>query len=136
MDNNGMRGELDLMLAEAELQNLRRQKDLPWSWNRHALAVCLAMLLVLAGLGGWCYANKGTVRVAPAAAAALDNAGSARQHALPQKPGENNAAPGGAAVINSTQSASLEKGRQQQMLSQQDMRRLVQSARSELSSSK
>ena len=57
LDNNGMRGELDLMLAEAELKNLRRKKDLPWSWNRHVLAMFVAALLALAGLGGWYYAH-------------------------------------------------------------------------------
>lgn len=29
MDNKDIRGELDLMLAEAELKNLRRKKDRP-----------------------------------------------------------------------------------------------------------
>lgn len=29
MDNKDIRGELDLMLAEAELKNLRRKKDPP-----------------------------------------------------------------------------------------------------------
>ena len=38
MDNKDIRGELDLMLAEAELKNLRRKKDRPWSWNRQVLA--------------------------------------------------------------------------------------------------
>ena len=42
MDNKDIRGELDLMLAEAELKNLRRKKDRPWSWNRQVLAGCFA----------------------------------------------------------------------------------------------
>ena len=50
MDNKDIRGELDLMLAEAELKNLRRKKDRPWSWNRQVLAGCAAVLLVVAGL--------------------------------------------------------------------------------------
>ena len=54
MDNKDIRGELDLMLAEAELKNLRRKKDRPWSWNRQVLAGCAAVLLVVAGFGGWC----------------------------------------------------------------------------------
>ena len=53
LDNKEIRGELDLMLAEAEMQNLRRKKDVPWSWNRQLLAGCAAVLLVLAGFGGW-----------------------------------------------------------------------------------
>ena len=56
LDNNGVRGELDLMLAEAELKNLRRKQDVPWSWSRHVLAMCVAAMLALAGLGGWYYA--------------------------------------------------------------------------------
>ena len=38
LDNKDIRGELDLMLAEAELKNLRQKKDVPWSWNRQLLA--------------------------------------------------------------------------------------------------
>ena len=56
MDNKDIRGELDLMLAEAELKNLRRKKDRPWSWNRQVLAGCAAVLLIVAGFGGWCFA--------------------------------------------------------------------------------
>ena len=56
MDNKDIRGELDLMLAEAELKNLRRKKDRPWSWNRQVLAGCAAVLLAVAGFGGWCFA--------------------------------------------------------------------------------
>ena len=48
MDNKDIRGELDLMLAEAELKNLRRKKDRPWSWNRQVLAGCAAALPVSA----------------------------------------------------------------------------------------
>ena len=43
LDNNGVRGELDLMLAEAELKNLSRKQDVPWSWSRHVLAMCVAV---------------------------------------------------------------------------------------------
>lgn len=45
LDNKDIRGELDLMLAEAELKNLRRKKDLPWSWNRHILAIWCSFLI-------------------------------------------------------------------------------------------
>ena len=58
MDNKDIRGELDLMLAEAELKNLRRKKDRPWSWNRQVLAGCAAVLLIVAGFGGWCFARN------------------------------------------------------------------------------
>ena len=53
LDNKSMRGELDLMLAEAEFKNLRRKKDVPWNWNRQLLACCAALMLLLAGFGGW-----------------------------------------------------------------------------------
>ena len=53
LDNKDIRGELDLMLAEAELKNLRRKKDRPWSWNRQVLAGCMAAMVVMAGAGGW-----------------------------------------------------------------------------------
>lgn len=53
LDNKDLRGELDLMLAEAELKNLCRKKNVPWNWNRQFLAICSAILLLLAGLGGW-----------------------------------------------------------------------------------
>ena len=57
LDNKSMRGELDLMLAEAELKNLRRKSDVPWSWNRQLLALCGAVLLGIAGFGGWMFAK-------------------------------------------------------------------------------
>ena len=55
-DNQDMRGELDLMLAEAELKNLRRKKDVPWTWNRHVLAICVACMVFFGGLVGWYFA--------------------------------------------------------------------------------
>ena len=57
LDKQEMRGELDLMLAEAELKNLRRKQRFPWSWNRQLLALCIAGLVALAGAGGWYYAH-------------------------------------------------------------------------------
>ena len=55
--NQDVRGELDLMLAEAELENLR-QKRTGWiSWTRHALALCLAVLVLAAGGLGWWWAS-------------------------------------------------------------------------------
>ena len=55
--NNGMRGELDLMLAEAELQHLREKRSLAGCWNRQRFAVFIAALLVLTGAGGWFWAK-------------------------------------------------------------------------------
>ena len=62
-DDRGIRGELDLMLAEAELKNLRSKQTVPWSWNRNIFALCIAILLCIAGLCGWYFA-KGAVRQA------------------------------------------------------------------------
>ncbi len=55
--NNGLRGELDLMLAEASIRYLREKRGLASVWNRQKLAVILAALLALAGYGGWLYAG-------------------------------------------------------------------------------
>ena len=54
--NQEVRGELDLMLAEAELDNLR-QKRSRFSWTRHMLAVCVAVLLLASGCLGWWWAS-------------------------------------------------------------------------------
>lgn len=51
-----VRGELDLLLAEAELKNLRRKQG--FSWSRQLLALGAAVLLALAGLGGWYCAQR------------------------------------------------------------------------------
>ena len=54
--NQEVRGELDLMLAEAELDNLR-QKRHGVSWTRHMLAVCFAVLVLASGCLGWWWAS-------------------------------------------------------------------------------
>ena len=54
--NQEVRGELDLMLAEAELDNLR-QKRSRFSWTRHMLAACVAVLLLASGCLGWWWAS-------------------------------------------------------------------------------
>ena len=46
--NQEVRGELDLMLAEAELDNIR-QKRPGISWTRRMLAACAAVLLLASG---------------------------------------------------------------------------------------
>lgn len=143
LDNNGMRGELDLMLAEAELKNLRRKQDLPWSWNRHILAMCVAALVALAGFGGWYYASESL---------AIGNALVAKQEvqlSLPvqamqiteqtittKQAQEENIVPIiGEAFMNTTP-AARQAYKQQVNISDADVRRLVQSARVELSNSK
>ena len=54
--NQEVRGELDLMLAEAELDNLR-QKRPGVSWTRHMLAACFAVLVLASGCLGWWWAS-------------------------------------------------------------------------------
>lgn len=54
--NQEVRGELDLMLAEAELDNLR-QKRQGISWTRHTLAACFAVLVLASGCLGWWWAS-------------------------------------------------------------------------------
>ena len=44
--NNDMRGELDLMLAEAEMQHLREKRGLAAIWTRQRLAAIAACLMV------------------------------------------------------------------------------------------
>ena len=55
-NNQEVRGELDLMLAEAELDNLR-QKRPGISWTRHTLAACFAVLVLASGCLGWWWAS-------------------------------------------------------------------------------
>lgn len=54
-NDSRMRGELDLMLAEAEMNNLRKKQG--WSWNRQLLAGCVALFVIAASLGGYYYAR-------------------------------------------------------------------------------
>ena len=54
--NQEVRGELDLMLAEAELDNLR-QKRPGISWTRHTVAACFAVLVLASGCLGWWWAS-------------------------------------------------------------------------------
>ena len=139
LDNKDIRGELDLMLAEAELKNLRKKKDVPWSWNRQLLAGCIAVLLVLAGVGGWYFArdhykqhSSTTIVPAAASAAAVDEA-------PPQpvtKPQEARSVVRTEQAKDSVTEAAPKQNQSQVSISKSDLRKLVQSARVELSNSK
>lgn len=139
LDNKDIRGELDLMLAEAELKNLRKKKDVPWSWNRQLLAGCIAVLLVLAGVGGWCFARdhykqRSSTTIVPAAASAA-----AVDEAPPQpvtKPQEARSVVTTEQAKDSVTEAAPKQNQSQVSISKADMRKLVQSARVELSNSK
>jgi hypothetical protein len=52
-----VRGELDLMLAEAEMQNLRKRRTKRMLWTRQLLAGLCAVLVLLGGYGGWLWAQ-------------------------------------------------------------------------------
>lgn len=139
LDNNGMRGELDLMLAEAELRNLRRKKDFPWSWSRHLLAICVAALLVVAGFGGWYYAH-GSIAVAgkaqePVLVSPVLN--TQDELANPTEKKKTIVLPVfGERIINNIPATGQANYKQQVNITEADMRHLVQSARVELSNSK
>ncbi len=140
LDNKDIRGELDLMLAEAELKNLRRKKDVPWSWNRHLLAACAAVLLVLAGFGGWYCAKDHYLqrRAAAAPAVPVVDARPAVQttDSLRQQASVKTAAAAEQNIQQDIPAAAAEADKQQVTISKTDMRRLVRSARVELSNSK
>lgn len=134
LDNKSMRGELDLMLAEAEFKNLRRKKDVPWNWNRQLLACCAALMLLLAGFGGWYYAKDS---YAPVPAAVSEQKGESFKadatKVTSEKVIDNRAtAPEQPAV----KSVAQDDNAQDVYISKAGMRKLVQSARVELSSSK
>lgn len=137
MDNKDIRGELDLMLAEAELKNLRRKKDRPWTWNRQVLAVCAAFLLVVAGFGGWCFARN---HYRAKAQAVLPPPAAAPVVKPEQKMPVQDSVPKPAAIQK--QPAKDTPVREKQgtpdrvTISKADMHKLVQSARVELSDSK
>ena len=139
LDNKDIRGELDLMLAEAELKNLRKKKNVPWSWNRQLLAGCIAVLLVLAGVGGWYFARdhykqRSSTTIVPAAASAA-----AVDEAPPQpvtKPQEARSVVRTEQAKDSVTEAAPKQNQSQVSISKSDLRKLVQSARVELSNSK
>ncbi len=139
LDNKDIRGELDLMLAEAELKNLRRKKDLPWSWNRHILAICAASLLAVAGLSGW-YIAKDHYREAAAAKAknTVTNSVSPQPSDLPvaQASITPQAVQTNILDNNADVKPAPKKAENRAVISKAEMHQLVQSARVELSNSK
>ncbi len=133
LEDRGIRGELDLMLAEAELNNLRRKKDIPWSWNRQVLAVCAAVMLLLSGLGGWYYAQH---------ANSISSSAAGTDYVKPAVPVvrqvtvEEHVVKGTNKTITNEAAEVSEKQNRQLILSDADMRALVKSARTELTSAK
>jgi len=56
--HNGARGELDLMLAEAQMQFLREKRGSKSFWARQTLAIFIAAILVFVGVGSWFWAKS------------------------------------------------------------------------------
>lgn len=146
LDNKDMRGELDLMLAEAELSNLRRKKDTPWCWNRQMLALCAAIAVAISCFGGWCYARhnlKSTFAVTSGNVSNSNTAQNVESKSVvkiveaPQEKVQTVTSAKTVQVVTKLNDAPADKESKRQLkLSDTDMRRLVKSARVELTSSK
>lgn len=146
LDNKDMRGELDLMLAEAELNNLRRKKDTPWCWNRQMLALCAAIAVAISCFGGWCYARhnlKSTFAVTSGNVSNSNTAQNVESKSVvkiveaPQEKVQTVTSAKTVQVVTKLNDAPADKESKRQLkLSDTDMRRLVKSARVELTSSK
>lgn len=145
LDNKGIRGELDLMLAEAELNNLRRKKDVPWNWSRQLLALCAASMLALAGFGGWYYAehdgredlpseqiNSQNVPVSSIDEAAAGSVAAGAAAEAGQNQAQDVPPPAAAASSETAVSKDHDIRSGQMMLPEADMRKLIRSARTEL----
>lgn len=134
LDDKGLRGELDLMLAEAELKNLRNKQPWTWSWNRHSLALSVAVLLVVSGLGGWFFAKENLQKVEEMPPAV--EASKAKSEPIHSVTVNN--VPKAIEVqqnIN-TMAPEVKESQPKVYLSEADKRRLVRSAKTELNSGK
>lgn len=146
LDNKDMRGELDLMLAEAELSNLRRKKDAPWCWNRQMLALCAAIAVAVSCFGGWCYARHNLKSTFAVTSGNVSNSNTAQNvesksavkivEAPQEKVQTVTSARTVQAVTKLNDAPADQESKRQLKLSDTDMRRLVKSARVELTSSK
>lgn len=146
LDNKDMRGELDLMLAEAELSNLRRRKDTPWCWNRQMLALCVAIAVAISCFGGWCYARHNLKSTFAVTSGNVSNSNTAQNvepksavkivEAPQEKVQTVTSAKTVQAVTKLNDAPADKESKRQLKLSDTDMRRLVKSARVELTSSK
>lgn len=146
LDNKDMRGELDLMLAEAELSNLRRKKDTPWCWNRQMLALCAAIAVAVSCFGGWCYARHNLKSTFAVTSGNVSNSNTAQNVEskstvkiveAPQEKVQTVTSAKTVQAVTKLNDATADKESKRQLnLSDTDMRRLVKSARVELTSSK
>ena len=134
-DDRGIRGELDLMLAEAELKNLRSKQTVPWSWNRNIFALCIAVLLCIAGLCGWYFA-QGAARQANREPQSTVAEQEQRSDLVAKEPAQKNEAATVTGKLQEKNAAKEEDKSQEVYLSKQDLRNLVRSAKTELGSGK
>lgn len=135
-NDKDMRGELDLMLAEAELKNLRNKQAFPFNWNRNVLALGIAILLVIACFVGWILAKenrlpKDSRPIINTTNTELPQNSSSVSSVQKSKTSEN-IEPNGKKDSVKTQENTNNKVQ----LSDKDMRNLVRKAKSELNSSK
>ena len=133
-DDKGLRGELDLMLAEAELKNLRKKQPWNWSWNRHSLALSVAVLLVISGLGGWFFAKENLQKVEAVPLVVETNTVKDEKVSpvITKETSQVSEAQHNKNAVITVQEESQPKVQ----LSEKEMRRLVRSAKSELNSGK
>lgn len=134
LDNKGLRGELDLMLAEAELKNLRNKQPWNWSWNRHSLALSIAVLLIISGLSGWFFAKENLQKV-EAVPSVVEDDKSVKADSSALKT-EKVLKTNEAQKAGNVQDTVKETNKPKVYLSEADKRRLVRSAKTELSSGK
>lgn len=148
-DNNGLRGELDLMLAEAEMKHLREKRGFKSYWNRQMLAALIALILVLTGAGGWFWARATLPEQTEGLLGSTIDLTTKKIPTEPQMPVVYNnkvlsepeqpkgellpaeTAPVAAAIQNNNTQAELER-QTQVFLPQEDIRNLVRAARKTL----
>lgn len=134
LDDKGLRGELDLMLAEAELKNLRNKQPWNWSWNRHSLALSVAVLLVISGLGGWFFAKENLKKVEAVPPVIETNT---IKETKVSSTTTSETSQVSEVKHNKNMAVSVQEESQPKVqLSEKEMRRLVRSAKSELNSGK
>ena len=56
--HNGTRGELDLMLAEAQMRFLKEKRGSQVFWSRQTFAISIAFVIVLVGVGSWLWGKS------------------------------------------------------------------------------
>ena len=88
-ENRDVRGELDLMLAEAEMKNLKKQHQNRFLWTREIFAAACALLVLLGGYGGWLWAHARIDDGGAKAAAAVVTTTKPSQETLPAQVGKD-----------------------------------------------